>query len=476
MVLLALRDPEGGRGQKEASLGEDRANKTREEDSEQRTGTPSQPERSNCRAAPRASPAMFRLAAQLLLCHMLSQCQASRSFISRPSVYSTHPRLDHSAKFNLCCLLTPPPPPMFPPPSALWQQYSPIKVFETVEGNNSEKVDTCVPGPRGPTGPAGPQGPNGTPGVRGPKGEKGDIGRPGQKGHTGPPGPPGRPGPAGWPGPYGLKGEKGDPGLMGLPGPRGSVGPKGLPGYKGEKGARGNRGAAGPKGYKGSGGLPGMLGQKGEMGPKGEPGFAGNRGPTGRPGKRGKQGTKGDPGVPGDMGPAGPPGPIGHPGPPGLPASGLFVVGQKGQKGLPGAPGRCSCNSPESMNSPPQDEPSFRGNYEKVPMDSEGWLPIQLTPFQTAAETPDLGGYCGDGVTQAYRGEQCDDGNKVVTDGCVECRFAYCGDGYRHDGVEECDNKDFGYETCQLYLPGSHGRLDCTQDCLIDSTNCKYFT
>ncbi|XP_018596283.1 acetylcholinesterase collagenic tail peptide [Scleropages formosus] len=455
---------------------------------------------------------MLGLSVQLLLCYMLSQsqCQGSDRVLARPPAYTL---LDHKAKFNLCCLLTPPPPPMFPPPSALWEQYSPIKAIEMGEGSSTEKdtdqhkVDTCVPGLPGPIGPVGPQGPNGIPGVRGPKGEKGDIGRPGQKGRTGPAGPPGPPGPAGWPGPYGPKGEKGDPGLMGLPGSRGPVGPRGLPGYKGEKGARGDRGEVGLKGYKGSMGLPGMLGQKGEMGPKGEPGVAGNRGPTGRPGKRGKQGMKGDPGIPGAMGPAGPPGPIGHPGPPGLPASGLFVVGQKGEKGLPGAPGRCNCNSPMSVNSPPHDEHSFRGNYERVPMifvvndeeeldhlhtdnaiafrkdqrslyfkDIGGWLPIQLTPFQSTENAPDLDGYCGDGITQAYNGEECDDGNKVVTDGCIKCKLAYCGDGYRYDGVEECDGKDFGYQTCQLYLPGSYGHLKCTGNCLIDSTNCKYFT
>lgn len=34
------------------------------------------------------------------------------------------------------------------------------------------------------------------------------------------------------------------------------------------------------------------------------------------------------------------------------------------------------------------------------------------------------------------------------------CKKAYCGDGYRHEGLEECDGKDFGYQTCQSYLPG----------------------
>lgn len=36
----------------------------------------------------------------------------------------------------------------------------------------------------------------------------------------------------------------------------------------------------------------------------------------------------------------------------------------------------------------------------------------------------------------------------------AECKRAYCGDGYRHEGAEECDGKDFGYQTCNSYLPG----------------------
>lgn len=35
-----------------------------------------------------------------------------------------------------------------------------------------------------------------------------------------------------------------------------------------------------------------------------------------------------------------------------------------------------------------------------------------------------------------------------------DCKWAYCGDGYRHEGIEECDGKDFGYQTCKSYLPG----------------------
>lgn len=150
-------------------------------------------------------------------------------------------------------------------------------------------------------------------------------------------------------------------------------------------------------------------------------------------------------------------------------------------------------------------------------------------PFQSMENAPDDDGYCGDGVVQVSTGEECDDRNRVVTDGCVskscvvaaafvtaslctynmtppslaECKHAYCGDGYRHEGAEECDGKDFGYQTCNSYLPGwapsktarlfsvcwhadrklvsppvcrSYGHLKCTPYCVIDSTNCKYFT
>ncbi|TSK34730.1 2-hydroxyacyl-CoA lyase 1 [Bagarius yarrelli] len=367
---------------------------------------------------------------------------------------------------------------------------------------NTEKEDNQTPGSVcqvGAPGPAGPPGPQGPPGLPGPKGSKGE------KGRTGSPGLPGRQGPNGWPGPSGPKGEKGDSGLMGLPGARGPIGPKGLPGYKGEKGSRGDRGEAGQKGQKGTMGLTGMLGQKGEMGPKGEAGIPGSRGPTGQPGKRGKQGSKGDTGLPGPMGPAGPQGSPGHPGPPGLPASGLYVVGPKGEKGQPGTPGHCGCNS--LVNPSSSFDQNSRMSYPRVPAifvvnnedeldrlhtdnalafrkdqrtlyfkDTDGWLPIQLTPFQSTEHAPDQDGFCGDGIVQLENGEECDDGNKVVTDGCVKCRHAFCGDGYRYDEAEECDGKDFGYQTCNSYLPGSYGHLKCTAECFIDSTSCKYFT
>ncbi|XP_017549320.1 acetylcholinesterase collagenic tail peptide isoform X1 [Pygocentrus nattereri] len=419
--------------------------------------------------------------------------------------------VDALKRFDPCCLLTPPPPPLFPPPPSVWKRghvFPESMEVEREKGRDEDEViEHCLPGLPGPPGPAGPQGPSGIPGIQGAKGDTGDIGRPGSKGRSGRPGLPGRPGAAGFPGPEGPKGEKGDPGLMGMPGMRGPTGPKGLPGYKGEKGSQGEHGIPGPKGDRGSNGAAGMLGQKGEMGPKGEPGVSGKRGPTGRPGKRGKQqGSKGDTGVAGPMGPPGPPGPNGHPGPPGVPASGLYLVGEKGEKGMPGPPGECDCSS-FNTNGPGSASLQHRGKYDKVSAifvvngekelnnlhtdnaiafrkdqkslyfkDIDGWQPIQLLPFQSTERAKGGPWLCGDGEVQPLNGEECDDGNKVVTDNCVGCKKAYCGDGYRHDGVEECDGKDFGYQTCKTYLPGTFGQLKCTDSCFIDSTGCKYFT
>ncbi|XP_076006123.1 uncharacterized protein LOC143000621 [Genypterus blacodes] len=436
------------------------------------------------------------------------------------SILSAHSALrlpDEAIMFEPCCLMSPPPPPFFPPPPKLWKRGSSdvVSLLEPGVSGGDEgqrhKAGTpgCAPGPAGPPGPPGGEGHTGLPGIRGPKGEKGEIGRPGSKGRTGAPGLPGKQGLAGWPGADGAKGEKGDSGLMGLPGLRGPPGSKGLSGYKGEKGARGDSGVTGPKGDKGSIGLSGMLGQKGEQGPKGESGVAGKRGPTGRPGKRGKQGMKGHYGAAGVMGPPGPQGAHGHPGPPGIPAAGLYLVGEKGEKGPPGPQGQCECEPPlPGANNAPFGSYTQRGGASKVPAifvvnseeemaglhidysiafrkdqrvlffrDKDGWKPIQpYQQFQSTEKVPERVGKCGDGKVQAEHSEECDDGNQIVTDACLNCKWAYCGDGYRHEGMEECDGKDFGYQTCKSYLPGSFGQLRCTDSCIIDSTGCKYFT
>ncbi|ETE62540.1 Acetylcholinesterase collagenic tail peptide, partial [Ophiophagus hannah] len=158
-------------------------------------------------------------------------------------------------------------------------------------------------------------------------------------------------------------------------------------------------------------------------------------------------------------------------------------MGPKGERGLPGPPGKCLCNSQPNMNGPPYEEPMFGEAYSKVPAifvvnnqedlerlntenalafrrdqrslyfkDTSGWFPIQLKPSYPLDHLLGDSNVCGDGIIQD--GEECDDGNTIVTDDCIRCHHAYCGDGYRHEGAEECDGNDFGYLTCKTYLPG----------------------
>ncbi|KAG3279289.1 collagen like tail subunit of asymmetric acetylcholinesterase [Ictidomys tridecemlineatus] len=413
-----------------------------------------------------------------------------RSILSQPTfinsvlpISAALPGLDQKKRgsHKACCLLTPPPPPLFPPPFLRGGRsplLSPDMKNLLLELETTQSP--CMQGSLGSPGPPGPQGPPGLPGKTGPKGEKGELGRPGRKGRPGPPGVPGMPGPVGWPGPEGPRGEKGDLGMMGLPGSRGPMGSKGYPGSRGEKGSRGERGDLGPKGEKGFPGFPGMLGQKVST-PKNSQQKWKTLGGKDESQVQRLQGTVMKP------------------------TWGQLVMGPKGERGYPGPPGRCLCGPSVNVNNPSYGESMYGPSSLRVPVifvvnnqeelerlntqnaiafrrdqrslyfkDSLGWLPIQLTPFYPVDSTVDQRGTCGDGVLQP--GEECDDGNQDEGDDCIRCHRAYCGDGHRHEGVEDCDGSDFGYLTCETYLPGSYGDLRCTQYCYIDSTPCRYFT
>jgi cysteine-rich repeat protein len=57
--------------------------------------------------------------------------------------------------------------------------------------------------------------------------------------------------------------------------------------------------------------------------------------------------------------------------------------------------------------------------------------------------------FCGDSFPDP--GEECDDGNDVDTDGCIDCVAATCGDGIVRAVVEECDDASatcLGCSTC----------------------------
>lgn len=44
---------------------------------------------------------------------------------------------------------------------------------------------------------------------------------------------------------------------------------------------------------------------------------------------------------------------------------------------------------------------------------------FQLMPLQATERMMGVNGVCGDGEVHEVNGEECDDGNKVVTDDCV---------------------------------------------------------
>ena len=72
----------------------------------------------------------------------------------------------------------------------------------------------------------------------------------------------------------------------------------------------------------------------------------------------------------------------------------------------------------------------------------------QSTP--TGAATTASAARCGDSVVRAGV-EDCDDGNEVQTDACLNsCRFARCGDGVVEENVEACDDGNrFETDACR---------------------------
>ncbi len=74
-----------------------------------------------------------------------------------------------------------------------------------------------------------------------------------------------------------------------------------------------------------------------------------------------------------------------------------------------------------------------------------------------ACRTTCLKAVCGDLIVDSA--EQCDDGNAVLTDACVACKSATCGDGFIHSGVELCDDGNtVASDTCtSLCKPAACG-------------------
>ena len=111
-------------------------------------------------------------------------------------------------------------------------------------------------------------------------------------------------------------------------------------------------------------------------------------------------------------------------------------AGPKGEKGIIGA----CCGKNKVCN------PADTGeNADTLPeaVDTCTPLPTCVTSAATTAGqtianaiygSPVAG--CGNLITDS--GEQCDDGNDLATDACIECQAARCGDGFVQAGVEVC--------------------------------------
>ncbi|XP_071943298.1 uncharacterized protein [Antedon mediterranea] len=391
-----------------------------------------------------------------------------------------------------------PPPPITPPPppslvtsmlSIYGVNYVP-QATESTEQSITEVVkeeihecniikQSCVgpgperePGEYGQPGPAGPIGKKGPPGRRG---KRGDDGPPGKRGKSGERGKPGLPGKAGPPG------EPGKDGIPGLPGIQSATGPVGPMGERGPRGKTGKRGLIGP---------PGITGSKGNMG------IQGPRGIDGPPGYKGDRGMMGIPGAPGLTGRNGPPGPNG-------------VDGIKGEKGDTVTNGQLVVVADEFALNEINSEVllAYRLDNKKLYLrEDDQWQCVMLQkdiqkmqgPPGPPGETGKRGkpgpmgprgekgdgskvvkhddrqsGNCGNGIIE--NGESCDDANNNDNDNCINCNLSFCGDGYRQEGVEECDTFDFGDKTCDSFLPGyvATGRLRCNFGCQINSQGCR---
>src|SRR5262249_3184410 len=55
---------------------------------------------------------------------------------------------------------------------------------------------------------------------------------------------------------------------------------------------------------------------------------------------------------------------------------------------------------------------------------------------------------CGDGIVNLLAGEGCEDGNSVNIDACVACKNARCGDGFVWSGHEQCGSSGVATPSC----------------------------
>lgn len=76
---------------------------------------------------------------------------------------------------------------------------------------------------------------------------------------------------------------------------------------------------------------------------------------------------------------------------------------------------------------------------------------------------------CGNGVKEGA--EACDDGNQDNTDGCsTSCKKNACGDGYKYQGVEECDMGTQNGQGCSVSAEYGSTCTSCSTSCRFQLT------
>ncbi|PWA15375.1 hypothetical protein CCH79_00008433, partial [Gambusia affinis] len=353
--------------------------------------------------------------------------------------------LDEALRFDPCCLMSPPPPPLFPPPPRLWKRGTPdtLSLLEPTvfggEGTDDTHVTPeCSPGP---PGPPGPQGEIGLPGIRGPKGrkvEKLDV--------------------------------RGQGAVLALPVLQGLQDFQDFLDHKDPKGKRETQDSWVYQGCEVHREQRVYLVTKVTRGTEATVALEDQKGTRVRRAQRenqvflGREDQLGDQGKEANRVSKDIQGPQASWDPQGLqvPMASLAHLGlqhQKGEKGLPGPPGHCDCDTVIGSNNAPfgnyyttrrggnkltavrlwvltifvvnSEEEMSRLHVENVIVlrkdkrmlyykDKDGWSPIQpFQPFQSTETVPERVGVCGDGTVQVQHGEECDDGNQVVTDACL---------------------------------------------------------
>ena len=82
----------------------------------------------------------------------------------------------------------------------------------------------------------------------------------------------------------------------------------------------------------------------------------------------------------------------------------------------------------------------FKGGLDEIEIFDRALTSKEVYDIQSRLKCK-ISTRCGDGILQAYKGEECDDGNTISGDYCsAACKIEYCGDGVLQPSLgEECE-------------------------------------